>query len=93
MVAWRRRGGSTPVGVAPGGAGCQGGRAVGGKGRLIFLYSDPTQLPWLKRIIFDNTLGQKEAIEPVKTAAGQVDLVTNLSPLETLSVAQSSLPR
>src|SRR5262249_22318916 len=38
---------------------------------------------------FDNTLSQKAAVELVKTDAGHVDLVTDLSPLETLRVAQS----
>src|SRR5689334_22698100 len=44
-----------------------------------------------QRIIFDNTLNQKEAVELVKTSEGRVDLVTGLSPLETLRVAQSPL--
>ena len=52
-------------------------------------YWDPTRRPRLQRIVFDNTLGQKEAVEQVKTAEGQVDLVSELSPLETLRVAQS----
>src|SRR5712691_1485850 len=52
-------------------------------------YWDPTRFPRLQRIIFDNTLGQKEAVEQVKTDEGRVDLVTNLSPLETLRVAES----
>jgi len=61
--------------------------------RVVFeahtAYWDPTRRPWLQRIVFDNTRGQKEAVELVKTAEGQVDLVTELSPLETLRVAQS----
>jgi len=52
-------------------------------------YWDPTRGPRLKRIVFDNTLGQKDAVELVKTAEGRVDLVSELSPLETLRVAQS----
>ena len=52
-------------------------------------YWDPTRFPRLQRIIFDNTLEQKEAVELVKTSEGRVDLVTGLSPLETLRVAQS----
>ncbi len=52
-------------------------------------YWDPTRFPRLQRIIFDNTLSQKEAVERVKNDEGRVDLVTNLSPLETLRVAQS----
>jgi peptide/nickel transport system substrate-binding protein len=47
-------------------------------------------MPRLKRIVFDNTLGQKDAVELVKTGEGRVDLVTGLSPLETLRVAQSA---
>jgi peptide/nickel transport system substrate-binding protein len=52
-------------------------------------YWDKNRFPRLKRIIFDNTLEQKEALELVKTGEGRVDLVTELSPLETLRVAQS----
>jgi ABC-type transport system substrate-binding protein len=54
-------------------------------------YWDPHHFPRLKRIIFDNTLGQKEAEELVKTEEGRVDLVTGLRPLDTLRVAQSPL--
>jgi peptide/nickel transport system substrate-binding protein len=43
----------------------------------------------LHRIIFDNTLAQHDAVELVKTGEGRVDLVSELSPLETLRVAQS----
>lgn len=50
-------------------------------------------MPRLKRIIFDNSLGQKEAVELVKSGAGRVDLVTELSPLETLRVAQSAFAK
>jgi peptide/nickel transport system substrate-binding protein len=53
-------------------------------------YWDPTRFPRLQRIIFDNTLGQTEAVEQVKADKGRVDLVTDLSPLETLRVAQSA---
>jgi peptide/nickel transport system substrate-binding protein len=52
-------------------------------------YWDTARRPRLKRIVFDNTLGQKEAVEMVKSREGQVDLVTGLSPLQTLRVAQS----
>src|SRR5215471_13456716 len=52
-------------------------------------YWDPARFPRLQRIIFDNTVSQHEAIERVKDADGRVDLVTDLSPLETLRVAQS----
>jgi peptide/nickel transport system substrate-binding protein len=52
-------------------------------------YWDRTRFPRLQRIVFDNTLSQKEAVELVKTGEGRVDLVTELSPLETLRVAQS----
>ena len=52
-------------------------------------YWDPHRLPRLHRIIFDNTLSPQEALELVKTGEGRVDLVSGLSPLETLRVAQS----
>ena len=52
-------------------------------------YWDKTRLPRLHRIIFDNTLAQHDAVELVKTGEGRVDLVSELSPLETLRVAQS----
>ena len=39
-------------------------------------YWDPQRLPRFKRIVFDNTLGQEEAVELVKTSEGRVDLVT-----------------
>ena len=44
----------------------------------------------MKRIVFDNTLSQKDAVELVKSGEGRVDLITDLSPVETLRVAQSS---
>jgi peptide/nickel transport system substrate-binding protein len=52
-------------------------------------YWDSTRLPRLQRIVFDNTLSQKEAVELVKMGQGRVDVVTELSPLETLRVAES----
>jgi ABC-type transport system substrate-binding protein len=52
-------------------------------------YWDPARFPRLHRLIFDNTLSQTEAVELVKTGEGRVDLVTGLSPLETLRVAES----
>jgi ABC-type transport system substrate-binding protein len=52
-------------------------------------YWDKTRLPRLQRIIFDNTLAQHDAVELVKTSEGHVDLVSELSPLETLRVAES----
>jgi peptide/nickel transport system substrate-binding protein len=52
-------------------------------------YWDKNRFPRLKRIVFDNTLDQKEAVELVKTSEGRVDLVSELSPLDTLRVAQS----
>src|SRR5215831_17964835 len=53
-------------------------------------YWNPLRFPRLQRIVFDNTLSQKEAVELVKTSEGRVDLVTELSPLDTLRVAQSA---
>jgi peptide/nickel transport system substrate-binding protein len=52
-------------------------------------YWDTSRSPRLQRIVFDNTLSQKEAVDLVKTSEGRVDLVTELSPLETLRVAES----
>jgi ABC-type transport system substrate-binding protein len=52
-------------------------------------YWETARFPRLQRIIFDNTLSQKEAVELAKTGEGRVDLVTGLSPLETLRVAES----
>jgi peptide/nickel transport system substrate-binding protein len=52
-------------------------------------YWDRNRLPRLQRIVFDNTLGQKEAVELVKTGEGRVDLVSELNPLDTLRVAES----
>jgi peptide/nickel transport system substrate-binding protein len=52
-------------------------------------YWDHSRFPRLQRIVFDNTLSQKEAVELVKTGEGRVDLVTELSPIETLRVAES----
>jgi peptide/nickel transport system substrate-binding protein len=52
-------------------------------------YWGTARFPRLQRITFDNTLGQKEAVELAKTGEGRVDLVTGLSPLETLRVAES----
>jgi peptide/nickel transport system substrate-binding protein len=52
-------------------------------------YWDRSHMPRLKRIVFDNTLGQKEAVELVKTSEGRVDVVTELNPLDTLRVAES----
>jgi peptide/nickel transport system substrate-binding protein len=54
-------------------------------------YWDHSRFPRLKRIVFDNTLSQKDAVELVKTGEGRVDLVTELSPLETLRASQSPL--
>jgi ABC-type transport system substrate-binding protein len=52
-------------------------------------YWNPARFPRLRRIIYDNTLGQKDALELVKSGEGRVDLVTDFSPLDTLRVAQS----
>src|SRR5262249_46795005 len=53
-------------------------------------YWDRTRMPRVKRIVFDNTLSQHEAVELVNTTEGRVDLVSELRPLDTLQVAQSS---
>jgi len=52
-------------------------------------YWDHAQFPRVQRIVFDNTLSPKEALELVKTGEGHVDLVNELRPLETLRVAES----
>ena len=44
----------------------------------------------MKRIVFDYTLSQKDAVDLVKSGEGRVDVVTDLSPVETLRVAQSA---
>ena len=56
-------------------------------------YWDKTRLPRLHRIVFDNTIEQRDAVELVKTVEGRVDVVTELSPLETLQVAQSAFAK
>jgi peptide/nickel transport system substrate-binding protein len=56
-------------------------------------YWDTTRWPRLHRLIFDNTIEQRDAVELVKTAEGRVDVVTELSPLETLQVAQSAFAK
>jgi peptide/nickel transport system substrate-binding protein len=56
-------------------------------------YWDTARRPRLHRITFDHTLEQREAVELVKTGEGRVDLVTDLSPLETLRVAQSAFAK
>jgi peptide/nickel transport system substrate-binding protein len=52
-------------------------------------YWDHERFPRVQRIIFDNTLSPKDALELVKTGEGRVDLVNGLRPLETLRVAES----
>jgi len=56
-------------------------------------YWDTNRLPRLHRIIFDNTIDQRDAVELVKTVEGRIDVVTDLSPLETLQVAQSTFAK
>jgi peptide/nickel transport system substrate-binding protein len=53
-------------------------------------YWDKSRFPRLRRVVFDNTLSQQDAVELVKTREGRVDLVTGLSPLETLPVSRSA---
>jgi peptide/nickel transport system substrate-binding protein len=52
-------------------------------------YWDANRFPRLQRVVFDNTLSHKEALELVKSSEGLVDLVSELRPVEMLSVAQS----
>lgn len=56
-------------------------------------YWNPARFPKLQRIIYINTLSRKEALELIKTEEGQVDLVTGLSPLKTLQIAESPFAR
>ena len=56
-------------------------------------YWDKTRFPQVKRIIFDNTSSQEEALEFLKREEGHVDLVTGLRPVDTLRVAQSSFAK
>jgi peptide/nickel transport system substrate-binding protein len=43
----------------------------------------------VRRILFENGLSQKEAVDFVKSGEGRADIVTDVSPLETLKVAES----
>jgi len=52
-------------------------------------YWDKSRGPRVRRIVFDNSVSQKEAVELVKSGESRVDLVTEVSPLETLRVAES----
>jgi hypothetical protein len=52
-------------------------------------YWNHEHFPRVQRIVFDNTLSPKAALELVKTSEGHVDLVNELHPLETLRVAES----
>jgi peptide/nickel transport system substrate-binding protein len=56
-------------------------------------YWDTSRFPRLKRIIFDNTLEQNDAVELVKAEEGRIDVVSELRPLDTLRVAQSPLAK
>ena len=46
-------------------------------------YWDKNRAPRVKRIVFDNTLSQKDAIDQIKSGEGRVDLVTDKSLSET----------
>jgi peptide/nickel transport system substrate-binding protein len=52
-------------------------------------YWDHERFPRVQRVIFDNTLSPKAALELIKTGEGRVDLINELRPLETLRVAES----
>src|SRR5262245_66497557 len=56
-------------------------------------YLDPDRFPRLQRIVIDNTLEQHQAVELVKTGEGHIDVVTELRPLDTLRVAESSFAK
>jgi peptide/nickel transport system substrate-binding protein len=53
-------------------------------------YWNREQWPRLQRIVFENTLSRREALELVRTNEGFVDLVSELRPVEAPSIAQSS---
>ena len=52
-------------------------------------YWDASRLSRLHRIVFDNALSHKDALELVKNSEGLIDMVSEVRPVETLSVAQS----
>jgi ABC-type transport system substrate-binding protein/mono/diheme cytochrome c family protein len=52
-------------------------------------YWDASRLPRLHRIVFDNALSHRDALELVKSGEGLTDMVSEVRPVETLSVAQS----
>jgi len=56
-------------------------------------YWDPDRLPRLQRIVFDNTVSRREALELVQTVEGRVDVVDGVRPLDTLRMAQSSFAK
>jgi peptide/nickel transport system substrate-binding protein len=53
-------------------------------------YWDRSRFPRVRRIVFDNTTSQAKALELVMRGDRRVDMVTGLSPLDTLKVAQSA---
>ncbi len=53
-------------------------------------YWDRSRFPRVKRIVFDNTISQAKALDLLKAGDGRVDMVTGLSPRDTLKVAQSA---
>jgi ABC-type transport system substrate-binding protein/mono/diheme cytochrome c family protein len=61
--------------------------------RLVFeanpQYWDASRFPRLHRIVFDNALSYRDALELVKNSERLVDLVSTVRPAETLSIAQS----
>jgi len=52
-------------------------------------YWDASRLPRLHRIVFDNALSHRDALELVKSGEGLIDMVSEVRPAETLSVARS----
>jgi peptide/nickel transport system substrate-binding protein len=53
-------------------------------------YWDRSRYPRVKRIVFDNTLSQARALELLLRGDRRVDIVTGLSPRDTLKVARSA---
>jgi ABC-type transport system substrate-binding protein len=52
-------------------------------------YWDASRFPRLHRIVFDNVLSHRDAFELVKNGEGLIDMVSEVRPVETLSVARS----
>jgi ABC-type transport system substrate-binding protein len=54
---------------------------------------DANRFPRLHRVVFDNALSHKEALELVESGEGRVDLVSEVRPAEAPSVARSPVAK